>query len=146
MPINTSQSRQAPHSLVLGPFGGGLAVTVVSTINRANVAISTSMARVYCPPTSMSKGMIVRNIRGWCDGVVAVGDATIDVLNGQTSMLDSVLTFAAVTSKTFTLANDGTEFVSPGNYLRISGTESSDGTWDSTKMVSMWVQIDYDLI
>ena len=146
MPINTSQSRQAPHSLVLGPFGGGLAKTDSSTINLNNVAISTSMIRFYCPPASMSKGMVIRNIRGWCMGVVAVGDASIDVLNGQTSMLDSVLTFAAVTSKTFTLANDGTEFVSPGNYLRVSGTEGSAGTWDSTKMVEVWVQIDYDLL
>lgn len=145
MPINTSQSRQAPHSQVLGPFGGGLGLTAQDN-NRNNVAITTSMVRFYCPPFPMSQGMIVRNIRGWCMGEVATGDASIDVLNGQTSMLSSVLTFAAVTSKTFTLANDGTEFVSPDNYIRISGTEGSAGSWDSTNQVEMWVQIDYDLL
>ncbi len=146
MPTNTSQSRQAPHSLVLGPFGGGIGKTITSEINRASNAISTSVARFYCPAFPLSQGLVVRGVRAWMDAEVGSADATMDVLNGQTTVLNAAMTLAGVTMAEATLANNGTEFVDAGNYLRVSATETSGGTWDSTNQASVWVQIDYDLI
>ena len=145
MPINTSQSRQAPHSLVLGPFGGGIS-SVAGQNNRNNVSINTAMARFYAPPTPSGKGIVVRHVRAWCDAVLGTPGAVIDVLNGQTTLLNAALTFVGITHQKAVLANDGTEIVAAGNYLRVSGTESGSDKWDSTIQANVFVQVDYDLL
>ncbi len=140
MPTNTSQSRQAPYSLVLGPIGG-MAGTFA---NRAGGALATGVLRFVVPADSFSKGIVVRSIVVSGNFAASAPDGDIDVLNGLTTMLDSVLTITGFRNVELTLANNGTEIVAPGGVIIISAQEGSAGGWDSTEQLQVSVTINYD--
>lgn len=134
------RSDGAPHSVII-PISE---LRNTGSDNKSMGAPGTDCARFYAPSLPDSKGIVVRGARLFVSDEIATATGNFNIRNQGTTMLSTTVTATAVGSSAFTLAENGTEIVPAGNYIRIDAT-AGGGSWDQTNGFNgVTIQIDYD--